>query len=372
MHEQTPKEHSEEDLTSVPQTHTSSCRDFNDAYRGMMRIDNIVRDNLNFDMITQPEEMNQTRSNEGARERRGRDQYSSGGAAEKFSRRNLIVASLAAFGSLTAAAAAFPSVYYSRMTYRKKYPDSNGDAVEIRVTEGASTHARQTLIALPESLRLPREISRETNELEARNWLFQHGGAWIDRIDMSVTIKSLRKEVIVNGAHIRPLRHRPPLSGALYIPLGTGGDGERSEIDLTGVNLDATQPVVRMMNKEKFVKTKLGEPLPLGGIYPDKQITLGPGDTVKLYLIAQAQQHAVDWELILSVQADGEPMDITIRNGSHPFRLTPLARRYQIGWKAERRKIYTDSGTTFPSENPISIVARPPRQLLKNWTRSHS
>ncbi|MBB5071914.1 hypothetical protein BJ969_005002 [Saccharopolyspora gloriosae] len=152
---------------------------------------------------------------------------------------------------------------------------------------------------------------------------------------MNFVIESLRRTLLIRGIRVQVRQLGPPFAGTLYapIPLG-GGPGQFSDSALTGVDLDAPRPAVRML-KESFLSDSgdrqraVRDGLPLRDPFPAGQLTLGPYDQQLVSVLAQARRGAYEMRLFLDVLADGERHTVEITSEYGRFFLTAPASSYE-------------------------------------------
>lgn len=216
-----------------------------------------------------------------------------------------------------------------------EFPPEGGPAIRInQLYNSAWIPNWQGILALP-GVAAPQDFPPSlATDGGILGQIFSSGGAWCGRMSLEIVVESLRRSVILRRAQIEVRRIGPPFAGTLYLPLPIGGDGEEAEYVWGGVNLDAPRPTVRSLSEE-WAQSRSGEeqnerqkaPLPLGGPFPGKQVSLGPHDQRAILIEAEARQGCYEWRLFLDLLADGKEQTQEITS-QFPFRLTAPADSY--------------------------------------------
>ena len=283
-----------------------------------------------------------------------------------LSRRELIVAGA---GLAIAGMGSFAAVRSCQVSERAERRESERQAWELPPTSGPPLRYRvvreepldQALLALPGENQLPERLRAEQASRERLQWFFDNGAAWVSGISFRLQIESLRRSLVLGSAFIRILKRTAPLDGTLIGLVGIGGpEGVISEIPKTGANLDHERPGLRMLNPEWKHSRRTEEGLPpllLEELFPAQQITLDSHAVQAVDIRAESRQFACEWELVLEVTADGEPMEVVVRRSGKPFRATAAAPAYQSALREEGTSESFRLGRTW-------LVAADARALL--------
>lgn len=170
----------------------------------------------------------------------------------------------------------------------------------------------------------------------AYRMVFARGGYWYGRMSVDITIESLRRNVLINGAEVKVRSLGAPPDGTIFAPAPYGGPGEQTEILQAGINLDAPRPVVRTLSprmqdveSSKEAGNVKNNPIELLGLFPSKQVTLGAHDMLRMRVLAEARAGCYEWEFSLDIFADSTRQSVPIKVRNFPLRIAAPVDNYQ-------------------------------------------
>jgi hypothetical protein len=224
--------------------------------------------------------------------------------------------------------------------HAREFPAPVGDGIKILEAAVGKYVPMWTQAFVSSELMRPQDFTYGAKRSETFRTFFNRGGSFYGRVRVEITVQSLRRTVLINGAHVKVRSLGSPPKETIFVPLpygGAEGPGEETEIPRAGVNLDAPQPIVRVLNPAMFGPLDTLEeqanvrdnPLGLGDIFPGKQITLGPHDEKQMTIIAEARTGYYEWELFFDIIADGERQIIPVKiTNDFPLRLAAPVKNY--------------------------------------------
>ena len=133
------------------------------------------------------------------------------------------------------------------------------------------------------------------------SWVYQHGGADIPETKRRLTLQGVDQSVVVTGVRAKVLKREAVLEGG-FLAVGLGGAESPRDIAL---DLDSRAPSAPF--------------------FADEVITIKPGETEVLDVIASVTNSTVTWDLIIDFVVAGRPRVATIAADSARLRTTGQA-----------------------------------------------
>lgn len=274
-------------------------------------------------------------------------------SASRWPRRNFVVGAATVLATATLGGAGlYYTVRSDKRNERNEMRENERNVREFPVPVGVGIEIKEAVVGeyvpmwttafVSPELMHPQDFTYGAKRSEIFRSFFNRGGSWYGRVRVEITVESLRRAVLINGAHVKVRSLGSPPKETIFVPLPYGGGegpGEETEIPRAGVNLDAPWPVVRVLDAAMFgpletleeQKNVKNNPLVLGDIFPGKQITLGPHDAKQITIIAEARTGYYEWELFFDIIADGERQVIPVKTtNGFPLRLAAPARGYRV------------------------------------------